>query len=94
MQVPKELDGGKVVKHIQCVEDQKFGMMFFEEKDGTTTEVIITALAVVKYEEENEFFVFMCDQNWEVQDDYKVESLEDGIIWAEKNFDVEEKDWV
>jgi hypothetical protein len=94
MQVPKELDGGLVVKHIRSAEDQKLGMMFFEEKDGSTTEVIITALAVVKYEEENEYFVFMCDQNWEVQDDYKVESLEDGIVWAEKNFDVEEKDWV
>ncbi|MET1014768.1 MAG: hypothetical protein ABWX61_09730 [Paenisporosarcina sp.] len=95
MQVPTELDGGLVVKHTVSAEDQKLGMMFFEEKDGSTTEVIITGLAIVKYEEEEEnaYYVFMCDQDWEVQDDYKVESVEDGIIWAEKNFDVEEKDW-
>lgn len=93
-EVPKELDGGLVVKHTVSPEDQKLGMMFFEEKDGSTTEVTITSLAIVQYEEDNDYYVFMCDHNWEVQDDYKVESVEDGIAWADKNFDVEEKHWV
>ena len=94
MQTPNELDGRRVVKYIVSPEGQKLGMMFFEEKDGSTTEVTITSLAIVHYEEDNHYYVFMCDENWDVQDDYKVESAEEGIVWAEKNFDIEMKDWV
>ena len=68
--------------------------MFFEEKDGSTIEISITGLAIVEYEEENGFYLFMCDQNWEVQDDFLVNTVEEAMEWAEKSFDTSEKDWI
>ncbi|MFX3673128.1 MAG: hypothetical protein ACE3JQ_01590 [Paenisporosarcina sp.] len=93
MSAPHELDGAKVIKQTKNDASQKIGVMFFEEKDGSTIEIGITGLAIVQYEEENGFYLFMCDHNWEVQDDYLLNTVEEAIEWAEKSFDVSEKDW-
>jgi len=94
MNVPNELEGAKVIKYTQNDENQKLGLMFFEEQDGSMLEISITALAIAKYEDENGYYLFMCDQNWEIQDDHQLESVEEAISWAEKNFDVNEEDWI
>lgn len=96
MNTMNELDGAKVIKQTKNIPDQKWSIMFFEEKDGSTIEVPITALAIAKYEEEVDsgYYIFMCDQDWTVQDDHKLESVEDALIWAEKNFDTSEEDWI
>lgn len=94
MNAPQELDGAKVIKQTKNDTTERIGVMFFEEKDGSTIEISITGLAIVEYEEENGFYLFMCDQNWDVQDDILVNTLEEAMEWAEKSFDVSEKDWV
>lgn len=94
MNAPQELDGAKVIKQTKNDTAERIGVMFFEEKDGSTIEISITGLAIVKYEDENGFYLFMCDQNWEVQDDFLVNTLEEAMEWAEKSFDVSEKDWI
>lgn len=94
MNAPQELDGAKVIKQTKNDTAERIGVMFFEEKDGSTIEISITGLAIVEYEEENGFYLFMCDQNWEVQDDILVNTLEEALEWAEKSFDVSEKDWI
>lgn len=94
MNAPQELDGAKVIKQTKNDTAERIGVMFFEEKDGSTIEISITGLAIVEYEEENGFYLFMCDQNWEVQDDFLVNTLEEAMEWAEKSFDVSEKDWI
>ena len=94
MNVPIELDGAKVLKHTQNDEGQKLSVMFFEEKDGSTSEINITALAIAQYEEDNTYYLFMCDKDWTIQDDQQLETIEEAVAWAEKNFDVTEKDWL
>ncbi|EPD50229.1 hypothetical protein MHH33_03960 [Paenisporosarcina sp. FSL H8-0542] len=89
-----ELDGAKVIKQTKNDGTLKLSTMYFEEKDGTTIEVPITALAIAKYEEERGYYLFMCDSEWTVQDDHHLESLEEAITWAEKNFDVTDKEWM
>lgn len=94
MTLIKELDGAEVIKQTKNEETQKLSTMYFEEKDGTTVEIQITALAITKYDEESGYYVFMCDSEWNVQDDQQLESVEEAIAWAEKNFDVTEKEWI
>lgn len=94
MNAPQELDGAKVIKQTKNDTAERIGVMFFEEKDGSTIEISITGLAIVEYEEENGFYLFMCDQNWEVQDDFLVNTVEEAMEWAEKSFDISEKDWI
>ena len=94
MNAPQELDGAKVIKQTKNDTTERIGVMFFEEKDGSTIEISITGLAIVEYEEENGYYLFMCDQNWDVQDDILVNTLEEAMEWAEKSFDVSEKDWI
>ncbi|WP_245827634.1 hypothetical protein [Paenisporosarcina indica] len=93
MNVPTELDGAKVLKHTPNDASKKLSLMFFEEKGGSTTEVAITALAIAQYEEDNTYYLFMCDKDWTIQDDQQLETIEEAEAWAEKNFDVSEKDW-
>lgn len=90
----KDLDGAKVLKQTKNDASQKLSVMFFEEKDGTVLEIPITALAVTQYEDETDVYVFMCDHEWTVQDDHRLASVEEAILWAEKNFDISEKDWL
>lgn len=94
MSAPLELDGAKVIKQTNNDASQKIGVMFFEEKDGSTVEIAITGLAIVKYEDEEGYYLFMCDQNWDIQDDQLLNSVEEALEWAEKSFDVDEKDWI
>lgn len=97
MTLVNELDGAKVIKQTKNDATQKLSVMFFEEKKGVTIEVAITGLAIAQYEDEEEtagFYLFMCDKDWIVQDDHKVETVEEAIAWAEKNFDITEEDWL
>jgi hypothetical protein len=91
MTLVNELDGAKVIKQTKNDATQKLSVMFFEEKKGVTIEVAITALAIAQYEDEAEN---VCDSEWTVQDDHKVETVEEAIAWAEKNFDITEEDWL
>ena len=96
MSTVNELDGAKVIKQTKNDDKQQLSIMFFEEKKGVTIEVAITALAITQYEDEEEtgYYIFMCDSEWTVQDDHKVETVEEAIAWAEKNFDITEEDWL
>ena len=94
MTIVNELDGAKIIKQTKNDANQKLSIMFFEEKKGVTIEIPITALAIAQYEEENEYYVFMCDQEWNVHDDHKLESIEEALAWSEKNFDITEEDWL
>ena len=96
MTLVNELDGAKVIKQTKNDATQKLSVMFFEEKKGVTIEVAITALAIAQYEDEaeNGYYIFMCDSEWKVQDDHKVETVEEAIAWTEKNFDITEEDWL
>jgi len=94
MTLIKELDGAQVIKQTKNDGTEKLSTMYFEEKDGKTIEIQITALAITKYEEDSSYYVFMCDSEWNVQDDQQLETVEEAIAWAEKNFDITVKEWI
>jgi hypothetical protein len=93
MSVLHELEGAKVIKQTKNDPSHAFGIMFFEE-EGATIEITITALAIAQYENEEKYYLFMCDEKWTVQDDHILDSVEEAIEWTEKNFDISEKDWL
>lgn len=89
-----ELDGAKVIKHTPNEGSEKLSMMFFEEEDGTVAEIEITALAIAKYENEKDYYVFMCDKDWTIQDEQQLESVDQAMEWADKNFDLTGTEWI
>lgn len=94
MDIISELDGAKVIKQTKNDTNKNLSSMFFEEKDGSIIEISITALAIAKYEDDDEYYIFMCDREWVIQDENKLASVEEALLWVEKNFDITEEEWL
>jgi hypothetical protein len=92
MTIPLELDGAKVLKHTKNDTTKQLSLMVFEEEDGSTREVPITALAIAQYDKDNRYYLFLCDKDWEVQTDYLLDSIEESICFAE-DFGIFKGDW-
>ncbi|WNR46852.1 hypothetical protein [Paenibacillus roseipurpureus] len=92
MNVPAELDGAKVIMYIEN-DKRPFLIMKFEEDDGSQKEVPITRMAIAKYENGKGYYLFLCDMNWEVQNDFDFDSIEEAIHCASKSFEVKINDW-
>ncbi|MBM7660995.1 hypothetical protein JOC85_001767 [Bacillus mesophilus] len=92
MSIPLELDGAKVLKYTKNDTTKQLSLMVFEEEDGSTNEVPITALAIAQYDKDDRYYLFLCDQDWEVQNDYLLDSIEECISFAE-DFGIFNEDW-
>lgn len=92
MGIPLELDGAKVLKHTKKDTTKQLSLMVFEEEDGSTNEVSITALAIAQYDKGDRYYLFLCDKDWGVQNDYLLDSIEECIDFAE-GFGIFNKDW-
>lgn len=92
MSIPLELDGAKVLKHIKSDTTIQLSFMVFEEKNGSTKEVSITALAIAQYDKDDRYYLFLCDKEWQVQNDYLLDSLEEAMSFAE-DFGIFKQDW-
>ncbi|MED1914446.1 hypothetical protein [Brevibacillus sp. DP1.3A] len=66
--------------------------IIFEEENDEKKEVPITALAITNYIDDNRYY--LCDTNWEVVNDYLLESIDEALGFAKRNFDVHEHDWI
>ncbi|MFF3024439.1 hypothetical protein ACFVRR_17580 [Gottfriedia sp. NPDC057948] len=58
MFVPNELDGAIVLKHTINDSNKHLKLMIFEEEDGTTTKVPITALAIAQYVNDDRYYIY------------------------------------
>ncbi|MDQ0057886.1 hypothetical protein [Paenibacillus harenae] len=76
MNIPAQLDGARVIMYIENDVNRTITKMFYEEEDGSAKEVLITGLALAKYEQSNEYYLFLCDTNWEIHQDFDMESIE------------------
>jgi hypothetical protein len=92
MCIPLELDGAKVLKHTKNDTTKQLSLMIFEEEDGSTKEVPITGLAIAQYHNDDRFYLFLCDKDWEVQNDYLLDSIEESMGFAE-DFGIFQEDW-
>ncbi|WP_336785885.1 hypothetical protein [Paenibacillus sp. MMO-177] len=93
MNIPAQLDGARVIMYIENDANHTFTRMLYEEEDGSSNEVLITRLAIVKYEQSNEFYLFLCDTNWEVHQDFDMESIEEAINCSITTFSLNDSDW-
>ncbi|MRX73433.1 hypothetical protein GJU40_14905 [Bacillus lacus] len=91
MSKPLELDGAKVL--VFTKNDTTKLLMVFEEEEGSPREVPITALAIAEYDNDDRFYLFLCDKDWEVQADYLFDSVEESMHFAAKEFGIFEKEW-
>lgn len=94
MNVPEQLDGAEVIKFTKNDATIMLSKMIFEEENGSTTEIPITALAIAKFENDDKYYLFLCDKNWEVQNDFYLETIEEAIELAQNNFFVSMDDWL
>ncbi|MBM7656407.1 hypothetical protein [Neobacillus cucumis] len=83
-----------VLKHIKNDLTKELNKMIFEEEDGSTIEVPITAMAIAKYTNDDRYYLFLCDKNWDVQNDYLLDNIEESMEFAETNFGICKGDWL
>lgn len=94
MTLPTQLDGAKVIRLTKNNITRHLSSMIFEEENDENKEVPITALAITNYIYEDRYYLFLCDMNWEVVNDYLFESIDEALEFANRNFDVHEHDWI
>ncbi|MFD2615683.1 hypothetical protein [Paenibacillus gansuensis] len=93
MNIPAQLDGAKVIMFIENDANRPITKMLYEEEDGSSNEVLITGLALAKYENANEYYLFLCDTNWEVHQDFDMESIDEAINCSITTFHLNKNDW-
>ncbi|MFD0618237.1 hypothetical protein ACFQZR_12255 [Paenibacillus sp. GCM10027629] len=63
MIVSAYLDGAKVIMYVDNDVNRPITKMLCEEDNGSSKEIIISGLALAKYENSNEYYLFLCDKN-------------------------------
>ena len=94
MDFPTQLDGAKVLKLTTNDTSRKLSSIIFEEEDGTTNEVHITALAISKYKDDDKYYLFLCDYKWEVVNDFLLDTIDEATECARMNFSIDSNDWI
>ncbi|WP_342048743.1 hypothetical protein [Bacillus sp. OTU530] len=95
MEIPKELDGAKVIQHTSNSASNRFGTIgILNDNNETIDELPITALAICQYEGSKEYYLFSCDLNWEVIGDFDCDSIEEAKVIAKSSNNVKYEDWL
>jgi hypothetical protein len=68
---PDKLDGAKVIEYMTS--QQPFGEMLYT--DGSKC-CDIYGFAICNYDNNDEYYIFSCNENWEVQSDTDFSSIE------------------
>ena len=80
-----ELDGAKIIKYTSG----EFG--YTEDDNGEKT--FIKALAICSYDD-NEYYLFACDENFNVIGDTIHESIDEAMIFALKYYQKNDINWM
>ena len=85
------LDGAKV---IAITKKDDFGVIRYS--DDSLPPIPVKYLAICQYEKHNNFYVFLCDENYEVQQDNLCDTFEEAMecvlrknknaVWVEESF--------
>jgi len=85
------LDGAKV---IAITKKDDFGII--RCSDDSMPPISVKYLAICQYDKRNNFYVFLCDENYEVQHDNLYDTLEEAmeyvlrrnknVVWEEDGF--------
>lgn len=94
MDCPLQLDGAEVLQYTANDGNRILSSVLFEEDDGSTRQVHITALAIATYASEERYYLFLCDAEWEVINDYLWDSLDEAVEYAGRHYAVEDIDWI
>ncbi|EPY07581.1 hypothetical protein PAALTS15_09289 [Paenibacillus alvei TS-15] len=93
MIVPAHLDGAKVIMYVDNDVNRPIAKMLYEEDNGSSKEIIITGLALAKYDNSNDYYLFLCDKNWEVCQDFDIGSIEEALHSSIASFELDNSDW-
>ncbi|MGO4501094.1 hypothetical protein AB4114_35180 [Paenibacillus sp. 2RAB27] len=94
MNVPAVLDGANVIMHTCNGPETPLSKMIFEEDDGSQKEVAITALAIAKYKNGDKYYLFLCDKNWVVLNDFDLSTVDEAMQCASTSFSINKSDWI
>ncbi|WP_018885336.1 hypothetical protein [Paenibacillus massiliensis] len=94
MDCPLQLDGAEVLQYTTNDGSRILSSVIFEEDDGSTHQIQITALAIATYASEERYYLFLCDAEWEVINDYLLDTLDEAVEYAVRHYAVEDIDWI
>ena len=84
---PQHLDGAKVV----CWTVSPRGG--FYQLRGADPPITVVAMAVAQYEDGGSIYLFTCNRNWEVVQDWDCGSVEEAMELAAEHVGTEALDW-
>lgn len=94
MDCPLQLDGAEVLQYTTNDGNRILSSVIFAEDDGSTHHIHITALAIATYASEERYYLFLCDAEWEVINDYLLDTLDEAVEYAVRHYGVEDIDWI
>jgi predicted double-glycine peptidase len=95
LNAPNELDGAKVIVYTKNTPNNNYGTVdSIDENNVVLGEKNITALAICKYANCEECYLFSCDSHWEVIGDTFHNTIAEAKSWAKISFSVNELDWI
>ena len=90
---PIKIDGADVIAYIILNQKhQKSGKTSHYINDALVTE--FSGLAICKYADSEEFYLFYCNESWECITDTYHETVESAIDQAEFEFITSKSDWI
>lgn len=81
-----KIDGAKVIKYTQSNE---FGFVEFENGENQ----VINVLAICNYNQEEEYYLFACDEQFNVLGDTFHYTIEEAMNFAKEYYEQEEIEW-
>ena len=87
MKLKNEIDGAKVIKYTK---NKDLGFVEFE--DGEPKE--INGLAICNYEQKEEYYLFACDDQFNVLGDTLHYTIEEAMKFAEEYYEHEKIEWI
>lgn len=87
---PSELDGARVILYTENDGRGSYGLVYYEDEDR---EEDITALAIWKYPNDQEVYLFACNRFWNVIGDTLHDSIDAAKEFAEDYYEANDIQW-
>ncbi|MFC9775957.1 hypothetical protein [Paenibacillus chitinolyticus] len=93
---PNKLDGARVLAHT-FMKTKGLGYVCFQDENGVKHDVLIEALSIAQYDNDrsnNSYYLFSCDENWNVIGDSLHYSLDEVFKCAENSYGISSNQWI
>jgi hypothetical protein len=92
---PNNLDGARVLAYT-LIKTKGIGYVRYQDENGTNHDVVIKALSIAQYDNDrtNSYYLFSCDENWNVLGDSLHYTLDEVFKCAESSYGINSNEWV